>query len=57
MKEQLYLNNLKNKLNKDQDSNFIYDESQTGPQEEPTLIQYEVDINQFKKYLKEKKKQ
>ena len=57
MKEQLYLTNLKNKLNKDHDKNYIFDESQTGPQEEPTLIQYEIDINQFNKYLKEKKKQ
>ena len=35
MKEDLYLNKIKNRLNKDESNEFIFDESQTGPQEEP----------------------
>ena len=57
MKENLYLQRMKEKLNKDSSNKYIFDESQTGPQEEPTLIQYELDVERFQKYLEQKKKQ
>lgn len=55
MKEDLYLNKIKNRLNKDESNEFIFDESQTGPQEEPILVQYDVDINKFQEYMKKRK--
>lgn len=51
MKNKLYLENLKNKLNDDFNERFIFEESQTGPQEEPILLQYDVDISKFREYL------
>lgn len=57
MKENLYLQRMKDRLNKDSSNEYIFDESQTGPQEEPTLIQYELDVERFQKYLEQKKKQ
>lgn len=57
MKENLYLQRMKERLNKDSSNKYIFDESQTGPQEEPTLIQYELDVERFQKYLEQKKKQ
>ena len=57
MKENLYLQKMKEKLNKDLSNKYIFDESQTGPQEEPTLVQYEIDVEKFQKYIEQKKKQ
>ena len=57
MKENLYLQRMKERLNKDSSNKYIFDESQTGPQEEPTLIKYELDVERFQKYLEQKKKQ
>ena len=57
MKEELYLNKMKNKLNHDSSDKYIFDESQTGPQEEPILVEYEVDVEKFKRYLEKNKKQ
>lgn len=34
-----------------------YLESQTGPQEEPCLVNYSVNLKQFRKYQKKNKKQ
>lgn len=52
MKNELYLDKLKRKLNTDLNENVIFEESQTGPQEEPILVAYDVDINKFKEYMK-----
>lgn len=57
MKENLYLQRMKERLNKDSSNKYIFDESQTGPQEEPTLIQYQLDVERFQKYIEQKKKQ
>lgn len=53
-KEKLYLAHLKQKYNQE-NSHYIFDESQTGPQEEPCLLAYKMDVNKFNKYLKKKK--
>lgn len=55
MKDELYLKTAKIKLNKDHNQNVIFDEYQNGPQEEPILLAFDVDIEKFKKY--ENKKQ
>ncbi len=51
MKDKLYLDDLKRKYNHDDNQNVIFEESQTGPQEEPCLLAYDVDIKRFKKYI------
>ena len=51
MKNKLYLDDFKKKLNDDYNNRVIFEESQTGPQEEPCLIAYDVDVNKFKKYM------
>lgn len=51
-----FISILKRKLNDDNNPNIIFEESQTGPQEEPILIAYDIDINKFKKYYKKVKK-
>ncbi len=33
------------------DDNIIYDETQTGPQEEPFLFEYSMDLLAWEKYL------
>ncbi len=33
------------------DDNIIYDETQTGPQEEPFLFEYSMDLFAWEKYL------
>lgn len=43
-------------LNEISDKNIIYEETQTGPQEEPFLFEYSLDLNMWSKYLKEKDK-
>ena len=43
-------------LNEISDKNIIYDETQTGPQEEPFLFEYSLDLNMWSKYLKDKDK-
>ncbi len=43
-------------LNETSDKNIIYEETQTGPQEEPFLFEYSLDLNMWSKYLKEKDK-
>lgn len=52
MKNELYLDKLKRRLNSDENKNIIFEESQTGPQEEPVLIAYDIDVEKFKKYCK-----
>ena len=52
MKNELYLDKLKRRLNTDKNENVIFEESQTGPQEEPVLIAYDIDIEKFKEYEK-----
>ena len=52
MKNELYLDKLKRRLNSDENKNIIFEESQTGPQEEPVLNAYDVDVEKFKKYCK-----
>ena len=44
MKDELYLKKAKIKLNKDHNQNVIFDEYQNGPQEEPILLAFDVDI-------------
>ena len=39
-------------LNEISDKNIIYEETQTGPQEEPFLFEYSLDLNMWSKYLK-----
>ncbi len=51
MKDKLYLEDLKKKYNDDNNPHVIFVESQTGPQEEPSLIAYDVDISKFKEYM------
>lgn len=55
MKNELYLDKLKRRLNTDKNENVIFEESQTGPQEEPILIAYDIDIEKFKEYEKNNK--
>ena len=55
MKDELYLNKAKLKLNKDYNQNVIFDEYQNGPQEEPILLAFDVDIEKFKWYENKKK--
>lgn len=43
-------------LNEISDKNIIYEETQTGPQEEPFLFEYSLDLNMWSKYLNEKDK-
>jgi len=43
-------------LNEISDKNIIYDETQTGPQEEPFLFEYSLDLNMWSKYLIDKDK-
>lgn len=43
-------------LNEISDKNIIYEETQTGPQEEPFLFEYSLDLNMWSKYLKDKDK-
>jgi hypothetical protein len=50
MKDELYLKKAKLKLNKDLNQNVIFDEYQNGPMEEPNLIEFDVNIEKFKKY-------
>lgn len=50
------LNKEKNILNKTSDKDVIYEETQTGPQEEPFLFEYHLDLNMWEKYLEEKDK-
>lgn len=51
MKHKLYLNDLKNQYNDDENSKMYFDESQTGPQEEPSLLSFDLDVSKFKDYL------
>ena len=51
-----FLEKEKDILNNASENNVIYDESQTGPQEEPFLFEYYLDLNMWKKYLLEKNK-
>ena len=37
-------------LNEISPKNIIYDETQTGPQEEPFLFEYHLDLEVWKKY-------
>ncbi len=43
-------------LNDDDDLTRIYEESQTGPQEEPIVFEYQMDYYMWIKYLREKEK-
>ena len=54
MKNELYLDRLKRRLNSDKNQNIIFEESQTGPQEEPVLIPFEIDLEKFNEYIKKK---
>lgn len=51
MKDKLYLENLKDILNDDDNVTVVFEESQTGPQEEPVLLAFDVNINRFKQYM------
>lgn len=44
----------KETLNEMGPENIIYDETQTGPQEEPFLFEYNLDLEKWKEYQKEK---
>lgn len=60
MKKYDFINNLINKekdvLNEISKKDVIYDEVINGPQEEPYLKEYHLDIKKWKKYLKNKNK-
>ena len=43
-------------LNEISPEDVIYEETQTGPQEEPFLFEYHLDLNMWEKYLEEKDK-
>mgnify|MGYP007068172509 FL=1 len=45
----------KRMLNEISDENIIYEESQTGPQEEPTLQEIHLELDEMTKKRKEKK--
>lgn len=49
-----FLNKEKNILNEIAEENIIYDETQTGPQEEPYLFEYHVDVKKWRKYHRQK---
>ena len=51
MKDKLYLENFKDVLNDDDNLNVVFEESQTGPQEEPILLAFDVNIDKFRKYM------
>lgn len=51
MSERLYLENIKEMLNDDNNETVIFDESQSGPQEEPVLLPFDVNIKRFKIYM------
>ncbi len=51
MKHRLYLNDQKNKYNNDTNPKVVFEESQTGPQEEPSLVAFDVDVSKCQKYL------
>lgn len=46
----------KNILNEISSEDVLYDETQTGPQEEPMLFEYNLDVEQWRKYCQEKRK-
>ncbi len=52
-----YLERNKRVLNEIADENIIYDETQTGPQEEPFLFEYHVNVAKWRKYHAQKLKQ
>lgn len=49
-----FLNKEKSVLNEIAEENIIYDETQTGPQEEPYLFEYHVDVEKWRKYHRQK---
>ena len=51
-----FLEKEKDILNNNSDKDTIYEETQTGPQEEPFLLEYSLDLAMWKKYLKDKDK-
>ncbi len=51
-----FLNKEKDILNDIADEDVIYDESQTGPQEEPFLFEYHLDLELWKKFLEKQNK-
>ena len=50
-----FLSMRKRMLNEISDENIIYEESQTGPQEEPTLQEIHLELDEMTKKRKEKK--
>lgn len=47
-----FLTKRKNDLNELAEENIIYEESQTGPQEEPTLKEIQLNLKYIKKKMK-----
>lgn len=50
--EMSFLARRKNDLNELAEENIIYEESQTGPQEEPTLKEIQLNLKSIKKKMK-----
>ncbi len=50
-KEQTPIEKQKDILNEMSPEDIIYDETQTGPQEEPFLFEYHLDLELWKKFL------
>lgn len=50
--EMSFLTRRKNDLNELAEENIIYEESQTGPQEEPTLKEIQLNLKSIKKKMK-----
>lgn len=54
-KYESYLDLTKRMMNEISSENVIYDEIQTGPQEEATIQEYRFDLEKFKEYKKKMK--
>ncbi len=50
--EMSFLTRRKNDLNELAEENIIYEESQTGPQEEPTLKEIQLNLKSIKKKMR-----
>ena len=53
--EKTFLEKSKDALNELSKEDAIYDEIQIGPQEEPIIHDFPINIHQYRKYVKKKK--